>query len=150
MEMEKALSDYFYNLALVTIAFVGFAGLYIGFKQQQKAKMTKFGVLLTENHFLLSFMVVGAALFPPLLATPRTLATRICVGEMLKRQPHPRYGPGRYWSVLVRRTCRAKPFGLPALFCGRLGTRHSAERMGLDLQVRTSCQLDSALVCETN
>jgi hypothetical protein len=29
--------------------------------------MTEFDVLLTENHFLLSFMVVGAALLPPLL-----------------------------------------------------------------------------------
>ena len=58
--------EYFYNLAAVTVAFVGFAGLYIGFKQQQKVG-TEFDVLLTENHFLLSFMVVGAALLPPLL-----------------------------------------------------------------------------------
>jgi hypothetical protein len=66
--MKEDFLLYLYNLALITIAFVGFAALYLGFKQQMAGKMTKFDVMLTENHFLLSFMVVGAALLPPLFA----------------------------------------------------------------------------------
>ena len=36
----KEYFDYLYNLSIVTIAFVGFAGLYIGVKTEDR--MTKF------------------------------------------------------------------------------------------------------------
>lgn len=63
-----AYFEYLYTLALVSITFVGFAALYIGFRQMMAGKMTEFDKVLTRNHFLLSFMVVGASLLPPLLA----------------------------------------------------------------------------------
>ena len=66
--MKNDFLQYLYNLSVVTITFVGFAALYLAFKQQTAGKMTNFDVMLTENHFMLSFMVVGAALLPPLLA----------------------------------------------------------------------------------
>src|SRR5262245_53802589 len=65
--MEQA-TLYLYTLAAVSITFVGFAGLFLAFRQAVAVKTTKFDILLTRNHFLLSFMVVGASLLPPLLA----------------------------------------------------------------------------------
>ena len=66
MHSEHDYFEYLYNLATITIAFVGFAGLYIGFKTA--GKMSKFDALITRNHFVLSFAVVGACLLPPLLS----------------------------------------------------------------------------------
>jgi hypothetical protein len=65
-EHEHAYFEYLYNLSLVSITFVGLAGLFIGFKTA--GRMTNFYVLLLKNHFLLGFTVVGASLLPPLLA----------------------------------------------------------------------------------
>lgn len=66
MQTEHDYFEYLYNLAMITIAFVGFAGLYIGFKTADKT--TKFDALITRNHFVLSFAVVGACLLPQLLS----------------------------------------------------------------------------------
>ena len=66
MHSEHDYFEYLYNLSVVTIAFVGLAGLYIGFKTADK--MTKFDALITRNHYVLSFAVVGACLLPPFLS----------------------------------------------------------------------------------
>jgi hypothetical protein len=63
----EAESTYLFTLASVSITFVGFAGLFMAFRQAITGKTTKFDILLTRNHFLLSFMVVAASLLPPLL-----------------------------------------------------------------------------------
>ena len=56
--MKNDFLQYLNNLSVVTITFVGFAALYLAFKQQTAGKMTNFDVMLTKNHFMLSFMVV--------------------------------------------------------------------------------------------
>lgn len=67
-QTSKAFVEYLHDLGVLTIAFVGFAGLYLGSKERQAGKATPFDVMLTRNHYTLSFIVVGAALLPPLLA----------------------------------------------------------------------------------
>lgn len=59
--------EYLYFLAGISITFVGFASLYLTFRQVMARKSTKFDALVTQNHFVLSFLVVGASLLPPLL-----------------------------------------------------------------------------------
>jgi len=66
MEELRAGSTYLFALAAVSTTFVGFASLFIAFKQDITGTMTKFDIMLTRNHFLLSFMVVAASMYPPL------------------------------------------------------------------------------------
>src|SRR4029077_1042161 len=66
-EELKPFFDYLYNLSVISIAFVGFAALYLGFRQAMARKSTKLDAVITRNHFALSFMVVGGSLLPPLL-----------------------------------------------------------------------------------
>ena len=63
----KPFFEYLYNLSAISIAFVGFAALYLGFRQAMARKSTKLDAVITRNHFGLSFMVVGGSLLPPLL-----------------------------------------------------------------------------------
>ena len=67
MEELRAGSTYLFTLAAVSTTFVGFASLFMAFKQDITGTMTKFDIMLTKNHFLLSFMVVAASMYPPLL-----------------------------------------------------------------------------------
>jgi hypothetical protein len=66
-EELKPFFDYLYNLSVISIAFVGFAALFLGFRQAMARKSTKLDAVITRNHFGLSFMVVGGSLLPPLL-----------------------------------------------------------------------------------
>ena len=66
-EELKPFFEYLNNLSVVSIAFVGFATLYLGFRQAMARKSTKLDAVITRNHFGLSFMVIGGSLLPPLL-----------------------------------------------------------------------------------
>ena len=66
--MEDPFHTYLYNLALVAVTFAGFATLATSLREGTGKKLSRFEVLLIQNHFILGFAVVGSAFLPPLLS----------------------------------------------------------------------------------
>jgi hypothetical protein len=65
--MELPGSDYFYNLAELSVTFVGFSTVAIVLRQTFGGEMSRLDILITRIFIQLGFIVVAGAMLPPLL-----------------------------------------------------------------------------------